>query len=418
LHWRLPVYTFVQILLGFVLGFEMRLVGMAWHKNQNNNMKKHIILGLLSLALTAATALGGTLNTVLVTTNQLVIPYTGTYAANRLVKLGNYTLPWTQAGKSSNIVATLPTNIPAGTYALALQGSTTVSVEIGSVTAAAALNARVNAETARAGNAEASLTNDINAEVTRATAAEAGLTNGINAEITRATGAETDLANSINSNSNSINATSNNIIANFTSKLNSTSNGVSAVVASNINTASNNIVVGLVSDINAASNSIVVNLTKNFTTAYAFGPHTASAHASIAFTSFIGNWTTNGTTFKIPATGVYQISFVINADRNQLGIFYYNQIPAYFDGAIQITVVNATNTNGLGYFHYGPAPVNTFSGQTTAQCFQGDLISIDDVSRSDGYDPIAAAYYDGSISYGSDTPTNIPSATLSIIQIQ
>ena len=83
-------------------------------------MKKNIILGLLSLALTAATALGGTLNTVRVTTNQLDIPYTGTYATNHTVKLGNYILPWHQAGKSADIFATLPANIPAGTYTLTL----------------------------------------------------------------------------------------------------------------------------------------------------------------------------------------------------------------------------------------------------------------------------------------------------------
>lgn len=269
---------------------------MAWHKNQNNNMKKHIILGLFSLALTATTALCGTISTVLVSTNQLVIPYTGAYAANRLVKLGNYTLPWTQAGKSSNIVATLPTNIPAGTYALALQGSTTVNVEIGSVTAAAALNARVDAETARAGNAEASLTNGINAEVTRATAAEADLTDDLNAETTRATGSETGLTNSINAET----TRAENAEADLANSINGNSNSIVASVASNINTASNN---------------IVASLTKNFTSAFAFGFQGVSNNTPVTFSNFIGDWETNsGTAFKIPASGVYQISVSINVD--------------------------------------------------------------------------------------------------------
>ena len=374
-------------------------------------MKKHIILGLFSLALTATTALCGTISTVLVSTNQLVIPYSGAYAANRLVKLGNYTLPWTQAGKSSNIVATLPANIPAGTYALALQGSTTVSVEIGSVTAAAALNARVDAETARAGNAEAGLTNGINAEVTRAIAAETGLTNGINAETSRAMNAEADLASTIN-------ATSNNIAANFADNLNSISNGVVAGIANNFNTASNNIAAGLASYFNATSNGIVTSLTKNFMTAYSFGSHLVNAHTSVTFSSFIGDWSTNGTSFKIPATGVYQINFAISSCSSSTGDPYVLRSVT----AIQITDSNDANTNGLGYFSFGNNYVSlTLSGQTIVQCTQGDLVSIDNVSF-DGYIPITQ--FSGVFSYGVinppyyNQPTNVPSATLSIIQIQ
>ena len=87
-------------------------------------------------------------NTVRVTTNQLDILYSGTYATNHLVKLGSYSLPWQQAGKGADIIATLPTNILSGTYTLTLQGSPAVSVEIGSVSAAAALNSRMDLENA------------------------------------------------------------------------------------------------------------------------------------------------------------------------------------------------------------------------------------------------------------------------------
>jgi hypothetical protein len=250
---------------------------------------KNIILGLFSLVLTASTAFCGTLSTVLVTTNRLDIPYTGTYAANRLVKLGNYTLPWTQAGKSADIFATLPTNIPAGTYTLTLQGSAAVSVEIGSVRA------------------------------------------------------EADLA----------------------------------------------------SQINATSNSIVASLTKNFTSAFAFGYQGVSNNTPVTFSSFIGDWeTNNGTAFKIPASGVYQISVSINVDgRVSSGIY---------DDAIQITVSNNSSTNGLAYFH-GTNSRETLSGQTTVYCTQDDLISVQSA---------------GAFSFGFNDPTNIPSATFSIIQIQ
>ena len=355
-------------------------------------MKRNLTFGLFFLVLAASSAFAATVvNSVLVTTNQLIIPYTGLYATNRPVKLGNYTLLWQQAGKGSNIVATLPANIPTGTYALTLQGATAVDVEIGSVTGVAALNARVDAETTRAGNAEAGLTNAINAEVIRATAAEAGLSNNINAEITRATGAETGLAKSIN-------ATSNNIVANFTGNINSISNGLIAGVASSFNAASNSIVTALASNVNATSNSIVANLTKNFTTAYAFGPLTLNPYSSVSFSSFIGNWTTNGTDFKIPANGVYQISFAIN--------------PVTSSGAtrldIEINVSNNTGTNGVGYFT-GPLPFS-LSGQITIQCYQGDQISI--------YNAIGNQITCRNAGSWIDVATNVPCATLSIIQIQ
>lgn len=364
----------------------------------------------MALVLTTSSALGGSINTVLVTTNQLDIPYIGTYAAKKLVKLGNYSLPWHQVGKSADIIATLPANIPAGTYTLTLQGATPVSVEIGSVIAGAALNARVDAETARAGNAETGLTNGLNVEVTRATAAEVGLSNSIYAEISRATGTETGLTNSINAEAtraenaeadlaNDINATSNNIVANLANNINSISNSVSAGVASSFNAASNNITTGLARNINAVSNSIVSNLTKNFMSAFAFGSQTVSNNVLIPFFSYIGNWTTNGTTFKIPVTGVYQIGFTINVS---------GSVSPFIAGAsIQIVESNDTSTNGLAYYtwdYFADGLVRTVSGQTTVQCLQGDLIS--------------AVNTGGAFSFGFGQPTNVPSATLSIIQIQ
>ena len=342
------------------------------------------ILGLFSLVLATSTALG--INTVLVTTNHLDIPFTGTYATKNLVKLGNYSLTWQQAGKSADIFANLPTNIPAGTYTLTLQGATPVSVEIGSVNAEASLNARVDAETARAGNAEAGLTNGINTEATRATTAEAGLSNSISAETTRAVNAEADLANLINTISNSI-------VANVNDR------------------------------INATSNSIVASLTKKFTAAFAFGAQVVSNNASVPFSSFVGDWAdwnTNGTAFKIPATGVYQISFAINADGNQY---------PFFNCAIQITDVNTTSTNGLAFFTYDTLSrdlnQSTLTGQTTVQCSQGDLISIDNLSSLGGFIssyPISYGYNLYGVNQDQTDviyqPTNIPSATLSIIQIQ
>jgi hypothetical protein len=310
---------------------------------------------------------------VLVTTNQLIIPFAGAYATNKPVMLGNYSLAWQQTGKSSNIVATLPANLPAGTYSLVLKGAPPVSVEIGSVTGIAALNARVDAEIERAQNAEAGQTKRLNAEVTRANAAEAGLSNSISTETLRAMNAEADLANYINAISNSLAST-------FDSRISAVSNQILASVTSTIN---------------ASSNSIVASLTKNFTAAFAFGLQGVNNNADIAFSSFIGDWTTNGTHFKIPETGVYQISFMIHL--SQLG----NGSPQLYP--IKVNVSNDTSTNGLGYFLF--SSVGSVSGQTTVQCIQNDLISIKNATGT---------YFN----LGESVPTNFPSATLSIIQIQ
>ena len=323
-------------------------------------MKNRIILGLLSLAMTVSLAGAASLNQVLVTTNQLIIPYSGTYATSHQIKLGTNNLPWQQAGKGSNIVATLPANLPSGTYTLTLQGSSPMDVAIGSVNAEAALNARVDGETARAQTAEVGLTNGLNAEVTRATAAEAGLSNSISTETTRAINAEADLANLIN-------AVSNSLAASFNDRL------------------------------NAVSNNIVTSLTKNFTTAFAFGVQVVSNNVSIPFSSYIGDWTTNGTTFKVPATGVYLMSFTINLSINTADFSY--GLPA-----IRIIDSNDSGTNEIAVFTYSGYDIHTTSGQTAVQCLQGDQISVVNTG--------------GPFTYGNSWPTNVPSATLSIIQIQ
>jgi hypothetical protein len=271
---------------------------------------KNIIFGLFLLALTASTAFCESINTVLVTTNHLDIPYTGTYATNRLVKLGNYSLSWHQAGKSADIIATLPTNIPSGTYTLTLQGSSPVSVEIGSVTA------------------------------------------------------EANLANQIN-------VVSNSLAASFNAQL------------------------------NAASNNIVTSLTKNFATAYAFGYQVISNTAPIVFSSFIGDWTTNGTTFKIPKNGVYQINCAI------YGIGPKTSFPAV-DPSVQLVAINNNITNVL-------ANLPVTGGGTAAQCFQDDEISIM------VFNPNSGGIFCYGFNIGNDfdiTNTNVPTATLSIIQIQ
>jgi|GEM_PF-3016022 len=326
-------------------------------------MNKSFTRALLALVLTATTTLKAAtaINTVLVSTNRLTIPYAGTYASKNLVKLGNYSLTWQQAAKGADIIATLPTNILSGTYTLTLQGSTPVSVEIGSVSAAAALNARIDLENARAENAETDLTNSINAETARATGTEAGLSNSISSEAARASAAETDLTNAIAANSNNILAT----------------------VAGNLNSVSNN---------------IVTSLTKNFTTAYAFGPLTVNPYSLVNFSSFIGNWSTNGTEFKIPANGIYQISFAIN--------------PVTSSGAtrldIQINVSNNNGTNGVGYFT-GPLPYS-LSGQITVQCYQGDEVSLLNTTGN--------TITCNNVDAWMGIETNVPCATVSILQIQ
>jgi len=364
-------------------------------------MKKNIILGLFSLVLMASSAVANQINTVFVTTNTLSIPYVGIYPNVYKVKLGTYTLPWSQAGKSANIIATLPANIPDGTYQLNVEGQLwPVSVEIGSVRAAAALNARVDAEIARANSAEAGLTNGLNAEiarangaedgltnainteVARANAAEDGLTNGLNAEITRANGAEAGLTNGLNAETARANAAE----AGLTNGLNAEiarANGAEDGLTNAINAETARAQAaeaGLTNTITTVSNSIAASQAKDLsvvtvitsdsiTNIYnSFIPLTTLTNGNNTTLSIIGD--TNGWTagapyyYTIPTSGIYEFSFTFNV--------------SYAPDSLNEIVIEK---NGVNDTIFAFPAVNTgsyasWSGHTTIQCSAGDTVGL------------------------------------------
>ena len=113
-----------------------------------------------------------------------------------------------------------------------------------------------------------------------------------------------------------------------------------------------------------------------------------------------GDWSVNGTSFVIPVSGIYVIKFMVNSD-GDTGHPHHNF-------ALDITdSPNAFNQDGVdqGYFQFGAAVTGALSGQIIEQCTAGDNISVNNVSV-------------GALSIGSLVPTNAPSATISIMQIQ
>jgi hypothetical protein len=147
------------------------------------------------------------------------------------------------------------------------------------------------------------------------------------------------------------------------------------------------------------------NLVSSFIYAYNSGSQSINNNGSMVFTSYGANtgggdsWSTNGSAFTIPATGVYQINFSINGARSS--------------HAFAMGVTDSSNTlvqsDGvdLGYFTFnatGGSSTTTLSGQVIANCFAGDVVSLKNLG---GY----------TFSYGNGLPTNAPSATLSILQI-
>lgn len=152
-------------------------------------------------------------------------------------------------------------------------------------------------------------------------------------------------------------------------------------------------------------------LVSNFLHAYAVGQQYVLSGSPIVFTGEVvssgaaNSWSTNGTTITIPATGVYQISFMINLDYGQAAIDVVNATTPFV--TTNIDVVNATtNIVNQGsflfssYYNYG----NALSGQLVENCNAGDIISINNAG-SDLY-------------IGGYLPMNMPSATVTILQIK
>ena len=428
---------------------------------------KKLITGLtfIAIAVMSSLAAANSLQSVLVTPTTLQIPYKGSLLHNgkNKIVLGGTLLNWTQSQKDADVVATLPSGIASGSYELNVSGLKPVFIEIGSVSSIAAETTRaegaeaglntaiaaantssangIAAETSRAQGAEAGLTNlysdlnftitnsitntiiyaektramaaesglmtdivdenyraqlvenelqgDINNEIsrainaeqdiynelnnkiwieyTRANAQESGLTNSINDEVTRANTAETGLTNSINDEVTRANTAE-------TGLTNSINDEVTRAYTSEIGLT--NAIAAANDSIMTASNNIVTSLTKtNFLGADNYGSNNV-AGASAMFQ------------YTITVAGVYQISFYANLDNAT---------------NTQVQIIETNSAAILGYFQ--TATAGTFSGQMTAHCNQGDTLQLENALGSP-------------FSYGSSTPTNAPSASFTVLQIQ
>ena len=269
---------------------------------------------ILVLALAATPLLASPvepINGVLVSSNSITITHKGVYNTKNKVTLGGISLSWYQLGKS-NLVATLPSGLPAGTYTLDVRGERGFDLALG-------------------------------VQGSQGIPGTPGL-NGLNG-----------------------------------------TNGVDGI---------------------NGTNGVLVS---NFIHAYAVGSQEVLANSSIQFPNSVVNsgdstiWSRDGIRFFIPATGIYEIKFMINADGNDLGE------PAPANIAVDITdeTTPFVTADGVdqGYFQFGGTQTGSLSGQIIEHCTAGDSISIKNVST-------------GAFSIGSFVPTNAPSATISILQIQ
>ena len=287
---------------------------------------------ILVLALAATPLLASPvepINGVLVSSNSITITHKGVYNTKNKVTLGGISLSWYQLGKS-NLVATLPSGLPAGTYTLDVRGERGFDLALG-----------VQGSQGIPGTPGL---NGLNG------------TNGVDG-IPGTPGL------------NGLNGT----------------NGVDGI---------------------NGTNGVLVS---NFIHAYAVGAQEVLANSSIQFSNSVVTsgastiWSADGISFIIPATGIYEIKFMINADGNDLGD------PAPANIAVDITdeTTPFVTADGVdqGYFQFGGTQTGSLSGQIIEHCTAGDSISIKNVST-------------GAFSIGSFVPTNAPSATISILQIQ
>ena len=269
---------------------------------------------ILVLALAATPLLASPvepINGVLVSSNSITIPHKGVYNTKNKVTLGGISLSWYQLG-NSNLVATLPPGLPAGTYTLHVGYERGIDLALGVQ----------------------------GAQGPQGIQGIAGLngTNGVNG----------------------IDGT----------------NGV---------------------------------LVSNFIHAYAVGAEQLLTNYLIQFPNSVvnsgnsTNWSADGLNFIIPATGIYEIKFMLNADGNDLG----DSAPTNIAVDITDATTPFVTADGVdqGYFQFSGTQTGALSGQIIEQCTAGDSISIKNVST-------------GAFSIGSFVPTNAPSATISILQIQ
>jgi hypothetical protein len=148
------------------------------------------------------------------------------------------------------------------------------------------------------------------------------------------------------------------------------------------------------------------NLVTTLIYAYATGKQTVAVNGQLMFAYYGANtggssWSSTGSTFNIPSTGVYEVDFSVNGAQSNPN-FVLNLADATH------SLVQPISGANLGYFQFnatGSKSTTTLSGHVVVNCFAGDVISLNNAGSA-------------SFSYGNGLPTNAPTATLSILRVR
>ena len=375
---------------------------------------------IMALALVAAPLLASPaiipVDGVLVSSNSITIPHKGFYDPKNKVTLGGISLSCYQLGKS-NLVATLPPGLPAGTYALYVRGEREVDLALG-VQGPQGIQGIQGIQGVAGPQGETGPQGVGGAQGAQGPQGIPG-TPGIQGIQGIAGLNGTNGVDGING-------------TNGVDGINGTNGvqgiqGIQGVAGPQGETGPQGAVgptgpqgpqgiqgIQGIAGLNGTNGVDGINgtngvLVSNFIHAYAVGAREVLANGSIQFSNSVVNsgnstiWSADGINFIIPATGVYEIKFMINADGSDLG----DPAPANIGVDISDATTPFVTADGVdqGYFQFGGGKAGSESGQIIEHCTAGDSISIKNVST-------------GAFSIGSFVPTNAPSATISILQIQ
>lgn len=371
-------------------------------------MKLNLTTCLLALALGTTAAFAAPIPSVLVSSNAITVPVTKALSTKSKITFGGKAVTWHQADPT-NVIVDIPVNLPTGVYNLVVPGRSALAVSIG--TSGPAGPAGVQGPQGDQGiqgpqgdqgpQGIQGLQGLPGLQGLQGVQGEQGLqglpgldgangTNGVNGVdgINGTNGLNgVDGLNGLDgiNGTNGLNGIDGVNGTNGVNGLNGT-NGVNGINGTN--------------GVNGQNGSLTIN---SYIYAFGAGTTTTANGSPLVFTSYGANtgggdsWSTNGSAFVIPQTGVYQIRFTINgAQSNHPFIVDITDTPhsLVLDGIDQ------------GYFAFDASGKATsgLNGQIIANCSAGDVISLVNAS---GF----------SFSYGNSVPTNAPSATLTILQI-
>ncbi|HTL71880.1 MAG TPA: hypothetical protein VL863_01160 [bacterium] len=330
-------------------------------------MKIRTITSLLALTLGTTVALAAPLPSVLVSSNSLTIPVNKTLSTKSKITFGGKAVTWHQADLT-NVIVDLPANLPSGVYNLVVPGRSALAISIGTSGPAGPAGAQ-------GPQGDPGLQGPQGDQGLQGIQGLQGLPG--------AQGPQGEQGPQGLPGQNGTNGLDG---------LNGT-NGLDGVNGTNGINGTNGL--------NGQNGSLTVN---GFIYAYQTGLQTIAAASPIVFANYGVNtgggdsWSANGTSFIIPSNGVYQIRFALSGAKSShaFALDLVNTPNSFVQGGVD-----------LGYFQFdstGGSASTTLSGQTLVNCSAGDVISLNNVS---GF----------SFTYGNSMPTNVPSATLSILQI-